>query len=119
MKLLIDENIPLLTVRQLKKEGFSVKYIGKENSGISDKAIIDLANLESRLIVTFDSDFGDLIFNEKIILETGIIFLRLGQFMPAEPGDILISLLNDLRIIFKGKISVITKDTVRQRTLNI
>lgn len=35
--------------------------------------------------------------------------------MPDEPGNILLSLLENKKIDFFGKISVVTKETVRQR----
>jgi predicted nuclease of predicted toxin-antitoxin system len=117
MKLLADENIPLLMVRQLEEKGYDIKYISTENAGIPDEEVIDLANKEERVLITFDSDFGDLIFKKKKTIKTGVIFLRLGQFMPNEPGEIMLSLLEENKLDFSGKISVVTKETVRQRKI--
>lgn len=117
IKILADENIPLLMVRQLEEKGYNIKYVSTENAGISDEDVIELANAEERILITFDSDFGDLIFKKKKVIKTGVIFLRLGQFMPDEPGAILISLFKENKLDFTGKISVVTKETVRQRVI--
>jgi predicted nuclease of predicted toxin-antitoxin system len=118
MKFLADENIPLLMVRQLFEKGYDVIHIGVKYGGIPDEEVIDLANEEERIIVTFDSDFGNLVFLNRKIIKTGIIFLRLGHFMPNEPGDLLVSILEEKKIDFYGKISVVTKEKVRQRVIN-
>lgn len=117
MKFLADENIPLLMVRQLEDKGYDVRCIRGEYAGIPDEDVLDLANKEGRILVTFDSDFGDLIFKKRKTIKTGIIFLRLGQFLPNEPGNILLSLLLENKLDFFGRISVITKESVRQRIL--
>ncbi len=118
MKFLADGNIPYLMVSQLEAYGYDIKYVKTHNAGISDEEVIFLANREDRILITFDSDFGDLIFKKKVLINTGVIFLRLGNFMPEEPGDLLISLLENKKFDFINKISVVTKDTVRQRVIN-
>ena len=117
MKFLADENIPLLMVRQLEEKGYDIKYISTGNAGIPDEEVLDLANKEDRILVTFDSDFGDLIFKKRKTIKTGVIFLRLGQFLPDEPGNIMLSLLEENKLDFFGRISVVTKETVRQRMI--
>ena len=117
MKFLADENIPILLIGQLQEKGWDVKHIGTKHAGISDEQVLELANIESRVLITFDSDFGDLIFKDRKIIRTGIIFFRLGQFMPDEPGKILLDILAENKVDFFGKISVVTKETVRQRKL--
>lgn len=119
MKFLADENIPLIMVSQLLEKGYDVNHIGLNHAGIPDEEVIDLANEEERIIVTFDSDFGNLVFQGKKNIKTGIVFLRLGSFMPNEPGELLISILEEMKINFYGKISVVTKKKVRQRFINL
>lgn len=44
--------------------------------GASDVEVLELANREERIMITFDKDFGELVFKEKLI-HKGVIFLRL------------------------------------------
>ena len=46
--------------------------------------MLDLANREDRILVTFDKDFGELIVREKIKVK-GLILLR---FTPKSPQQI-------------------------------
>ncbi len=59
MKILVDENIPLMTVRQLVDLGHDVRDIrGTELEGIDDETLWRLAQDDHRLIVTTDKAFG-------------------------------------------------------------
>ena len=60
--LLYDENMPHPSHRLLVEAGYDVKLISGELSGITDREVVDLAIQERRIIVTFDSDFGTLVF---------------------------------------------------------
>lgn len=62
IKLLADENFPSASINQLNSAGLDILNILKLYPGISDKDVILLANRESRLILTFDRDFGQLNF---------------------------------------------------------
>ncbi|AHM62821.1 hypothetical protein D770_22880 [Flammeovirgaceae bacterium 311] len=117
MKFLADENIPLRLITQLQEKGWDIKYVGAKNAGIEDEEVLDLANQENRVLLTFDSDFGELIFRKGKVVKTGIIYFRLDQFLPDEPGTLLLTLLEEDSIDFLGKISVVTKENVRQRKI--
>lgn len=117
MKFLADENIPLILIKQLQEKGWNIKSVGAEHAGIEDEEVLNLANQEDRILLTFDSDFGELIFRKGKEIKTGIIYFRLDQFMPEDPGALLLTLLAENKIDFLGKISVVTKETVRQRKI--
>ena len=49
MKILVDENIPLMTVRELREQGFDVVDIrGTEDQGITDEVLWQKVRKESR-----------------------------------------------------------------------
>ncbi|MFM9946825.1 MAG: DUF5615 family PIN-like protein [Saprospiraceae bacterium] len=78
-KLLADENIDPDLIDYLRNQGFDIK--GVKDVGLiaaKDPAWLKLANLEDRVIVTQDSDFGKIIFTQATDF-TGIIFLRPGS----------------------------------------
>lgn len=69
IKRLADENFPSASIDVLTLSGFDTRSVLKQNPGISDKEIVVLANQENRLILTFDRDFGHLIFKEGVLLK--------------------------------------------------
>jgi hypothetical protein len=56
-----------------------------------------------------------LIFFRKVI--TGIIYLRLGDFIPKEPAKLLMELLKEKEIAFEGLFTVIERDNIRQKII--
>ncbi len=62
MKLLANEIFPLASVKYLIGKGFDVVAIGIDFAGYEDTEVMDLAQKEQRIILTFDRDYGELIF---------------------------------------------------------
>jgi predicted nuclease of predicted toxin-antitoxin system len=81
-KFLADENIPIKTVKALKQKGIDIIAISEISLGLSDRELLNLANRQGRVIITFDSDFGKLAFKEKLKAK-GIVLLR---FIPRSPN---------------------------------
>jgi hypothetical protein len=46
---------------------------------------------------------------------SGIIYLRLGNFLPEEPAKLIIESLQESASRFDGVFSVISRDSIRQR----
>lgn len=79
---LADENISLEIVDFLRKEGFVVFSILEEGLfGSSDLEILNRSFTKGQVVLTQDSDFGTLVFRDKIEF-IGIIYLRPGHFSP-------------------------------------
>jgi predicted nuclease of predicted toxin-antitoxin system len=106
-----DENIPKETVDLLKKQGVDIVSITKFASGLSDQEVLNLANENGRIVITFDKDFGQLIFKEKRKTK-GLILLR---FAPKTPQQIAKRIQQVLTISINMENSVITvkKDSIR------
>ena len=77
MKFLANENIPITSVNALKVAGFDVAAIGIDNPSISDVQVMEIAIEESRTILTYDSDYGELIFKYGYKPPEGVIFLEI------------------------------------------
>lgn len=74
MKIFIDENIPLMTVRALREMGHTVTDIrSTSNRGISDDAIWAMSQQEKQLLITTDKGFAQY-RNEQ---HHGILIVRL------------------------------------------
>lgn len=115
MKLLANENFPLTSVKILAKNGFDIKYIGTFSPGITDTEVMNLAITEKRTILTFDRDYGELIFKKSFRPEKGVIYLRWSEFQPSQPGEYLADLFNLNTLEFDKKLTVISENTIRQR----
>lgn len=76
MKLLADENFPFQSVQVLKARGYDIKVVGLEYGGITDQEVMQIAMREGRTIVTFDRDYGELIFRRGYRPPAGVIYLR-------------------------------------------
>jgi predicted nuclease of predicted toxin-antitoxin system len=115
MKLLDNENIPIASVKILADAGFDIITVGQEFAGILDREVIDLSIRENRTILTFDRDYGELIFKKGYKPRPGVIYLRWDEFEPEEPGEYLknLLLLNEFR--FEQKLTVISREHIRQR----
>ena len=58
MKFLIDENVDIHICKALRKEGYDTKDIKElKLYSLSDKEILNLANKEERILITYDTDF--------------------------------------------------------------
>lgn len=107
MKLLLNENIPAASSQLLKAEGFDTISIGEGFKGVSDREVIELAIVEERTIITFDRDYGELIFRYGFKPSAGVIYLRWKQFQPDEPGKYLAALLKAKSVDFSNALTVI------------
>ncbi len=115
MKFLANENFPLQSTKILKDAGFDITAVGQEYSGILDSEVIGIAIREERTILTFDRDYGELIFKKGYKPTAGVIYLRWDSFQPDEPALYLIQLLMSTKMNFKNRLTVISEINIRQR----
>ena len=57
MRLLAVENFPLPTIEGLRKTGHDVTWARTELPGAADIALLDFAEVDSRVLLTLDKDF--------------------------------------------------------------
>jgi len=115
MKLLANENIPLASIPILRDNGYDIRHIGIDSSGIKDIEVLSLAISEGRTIITFDRDYGELIFKYQLKPKGGIIYLRLENFSPEDPAYILLNLFARKKLFFENRLTVVDKNNIRQR----
>lgn len=76
MKILVDENIPAMTVRVLREHGHDVKDIrGTESEGQSDADLWVFCQKEQRLLITTDKGFAQ----NRNEAHSGVLIVRLKQ----------------------------------------
>jgi predicted nuclease of predicted toxin-antitoxin system len=115
MKLLANENFPIDSYHYLKFKGFDIKAVGIDYAGFKDEEVMKLAINESRIILTFDKDYGELIFKYGYKPDPGVIFLRLEAYESDEPGKIIEQLLSTTHFETERKLTVFDGKFIRQR----
>lgn len=115
MKLLANENFPILSVLYLRNKGFDISSIGTDNPSIQDHAVMAIAIKEERTILTFDRDYGELIFKHNYKPKEGVIYLRLDAYKAEDPGMLVEELINNEEYDFRNALTVVDKNGIRQR----
>ena len=77
MHFLADENVPGPAVFALRGHGHDVLWIKEVMPGAEDPVVLDLAQRERRVVVTADTDFGELAFRSGLPAQCGVVLIRL------------------------------------------
>lgn len=117
MKFLANENFPLKSVFFLRHAGYDVVSITEDAPGSKDDVILKRAVTEQRMILTFDRDYGELIFKRKFPVPCGVIYLRFEPLTPEEPGEFLFDLFTLGNLTWEGRFTTIERKRLRQRPL--
>jgi Domain of unknown function (DUF5615) len=79
MKFLADENFPRPALLLWRDAGNDVRSVAEENPGLSDEAVAEICELDARVLLTFDKDFGELIFRRGLPARRGHRFIPIGS----------------------------------------
>lgn len=99
----------------MRSKGFDISSIGTDNPSIQDHAVMTIAIREARTILTFDRDYGELIFKHNYKPQSGVLYLRLDEYQADEPGKIIEELINKKEFNFDNALTVVDKNGIRQR----
>ena len=112
---LANENFPRPSTLLLREHGFVVKSIQEDNPGVLDEEVIEIALKLNLIILTFDSDYGELIFKYSKDNPPAVVFFREKGIVPEFAGSSLISLLSNSQISLSESFTVIEVNNIRQR----
>jgi predicted nuclease of predicted toxin-antitoxin system len=76
VRLISDENVPRPLVNALREDGHDVLSGLEELRSQTDAIVLGRAVKEGRVLITFDRDFGEMIFARGFAPPPGIIFVR-------------------------------------------
>jgi len=116
MRILANENFPGLAVTALRERGHDVVWMRTDAPGSKDRDILQRAETENRVRVTFDKDFGELAFRIKLPASSGIILFRITTPSPKSVAQKVIAALES-RKDWLGHFSVIEDSRIRMRKL--
>ena len=116
MRLLANENFPAIAVEALRQAGHDTMWIRTEAPGISDDAVMARALSDGRLLLTFDKDFGELVFYRGQQASNGIVLFRIPMTSPTEVARRVVSVLAS-RPGWENHFSVVASGKIRMRPL--
>lgn len=112
--LLLDENVPRSLGRALQEAGHDVAFAADSDPGADDRDVLTLARAGQRVLVTFDADFGDLIYQQGASAPLGLVYLRLHPIDPVAAAQMTLRALAGQIV---GQFVVCTRLGHRRRAL--
>jgi predicted nuclease of predicted toxin-antitoxin system len=116
MQLCANENVPGDCVFSLRQRGHDVLWIRESSPGAHDLSVLAIAQSEGRLLVTFDKDFGELVYRHGAAASPGVILFRLpkssSEFIAERVTQIIES-----RADWDGRFSIVDEHSIRMRAL--
>ena len=91
--------------------------MGFFDAGIPDTTVLQHAIVENRIVLTFDSDIGTLIFRDGY-RPPGLVYFRLTDYLPDEPGQLMLTMKDD-NWPFLGNLCVVDNDAKRIRAIPV
>jgi predicted nuclease of predicted toxin-antitoxin system len=116
MRLLANENFPLDAVEALREAGHDVAWIREDTRGAPDDKILQRAQEENRIVVTFDKDFGELAFRSKLPAQSGVILFRITPKSSHYIAQVAVQALAS-RENWAGNFSVVEDNRIRMTPL--
>jgi predicted nuclease of predicted toxin-antitoxin system len=118
MDFLANENFPLFSIRLLRTAGYNVASVIEDTPGAKDHDVLKRAQKEARILLTFDRDYGELVYRHKSFSPAGVVYFRFDPSTPEEPAEILLDILKKGKVVIIDKFTVIERGRIRQRTLH-
>lgn len=118
MRWLIDECVDAALVPQLRESGHDVVYMSDVAPRATDAEVMSRANGETRLLLTEDKDFGDLVFRQAKPVP-GIVLLRIDSARRSHKGPRLLAAIERFGDSLLGRYTVIEDARFRSRPLRL
>ncbi len=116
MLFLANENFPGEAVNSLRLKGYDVAWVREDTPGSSDIQVLERAQNEGRILITFDKDFGELAFRYGLPAQCGIILFRISNPSSAHVARVAVAAFNQ-RQDWAGHFSVIEDTRIRMTPL--
>ena len=116
VSLLVNENWPRPALLARRSAGLDVQAVVERMPGATDAEVLRLASDENRWVLTFDRDYGELVFARSVPPPPAIVYLRQGAYAPEWPARVVHDLLS-LADWVDGHLVVVTGRGLRRRRL--
>ena len=112
MRFLADENFPGDAITALRLLGHDVRWVRTEAPGSGDSSVLNWAQRESRVLLTFDKDFGEMAFRWGLPASSGIVLFRMRICSSSYVAHLCTTLL-EIRTDLAGNFTVVEDDRLR------
>ncbi len=116
MRILANENFPADAVSALRDHGHDVAWVRTDSPGISDPEVLDRAQREARILITFDKDFGELAYRLKLPALNGIILFRISASSSNQVAQAAVAAIES-RADWSGHFAVVEDSRIRMTPL--
>lgn len=99
----------------LRENNYHIISVQESFPGVSDTDVLRIATERQLIILTFDKDYGEIIFKYDIVNPPSVIYFRDKGHTPLFAGMSLLKILQTEAINLKGAFTVIEKSNIRQR----
>ena len=117
MRVLANEQVPAARVQRLRQSGHDVAAIGEDSPGPGEEQVLARAAREQRYLLTFDRDYGELIYRLGLPAPPSVLYIRFTPRTPAELAEYLLALISQPSLSLHGQFDVIDRYSLRQRPL--
>ena len=111
-RLLLDENMPRSVAEGLAAAGHDVLPVATTAPGIDDRAVLALAREGQRWLLTFDADFGDLLFHKGAAPPPAVLYFRVHPIVATEVLALALRVLGEDA---DAGFTVVTREGTRRR----
>ena len=112
MKFLVDECTGPAVAHWLEQQGHDVLSVYDLARGIDDDRVIELGQIEERILITNDRGFGEKVFRQRRP-HHGVVFLRLANERATNKIRVLSLLLSQHGVEIANRFVVVTESRVR------
>ena len=70
-------NFPFPALAALRDRGYKVSWIAEDHAGSPDELVAAICEREERILLTFDKDFGELVFRRGLSPGSSVVLFRI------------------------------------------
>lgn len=112
--LLANESLPAPSIRRRRAAGIEVAAVREDAPGTDDVSALDRALAEQRWLLTFDMDYGALIYRRGLAQPPALVLYRLQRFGVDDAALRLLALLDSNEVRGDGYL-IVLNEAVRWR----
>jgi len=112
MRFLADESCDFAVVRAMRAAGHDVRVVAEVCRGAPDDQVVEFALRESRVLLTEDKDFGQLVF-ASARESPGVIFIRFPASVRKTMTDSVVRFVEENSAKIEGRFSVVQPGRIR------
>jgi predicted nuclease of predicted toxin-antitoxin system len=114
LKFVLDVGVGNKVGQYLMANGYDVVMIATLNPNMSDLDILAIAELDDRMVITMDKDFGELVYHTSKA-HKGVILLRLEDANGDEKVEVMKFIMDNFSTQLEGKFCVFRNGRFRIR----